>query len=183
MKIKTRSLKGPLIIYPKVFHDNRGHLYESWNQETFFKKKIKSKLVQVINTHSKKNTIRGIHFQYPNLQDKLISVINGEILDVIVDIRKNSPTYKKWIGITLNAKNKKQIWIPKGFGHGYLVLSKNADVIYKCTCKYYPKNQQSIIWNDPSINIKWPIKKPILSKKDSLAPKLDQIKNLPIWKK
>ena len=183
MKIKNLSLKGPLIIEPKIFYDKRGFLYETWNLETHLKNKINSKIVQVTCTHSKKNVLRGIHFQYPNEQSKLISVINGKIFDVIVDIQKNSQNFGKWYGLILDSKKKRQLWVPKGFAHGYLVLSKSADVVYKFTCKYYPKNQKDIIWNDPDINIKWPIKKPILSKKDSVAIKLKQHKNLPKWKK
>jgi len=182
MKIKKLKFFGPFIIEPKIFKDKRGFLYEAYNQD-IYSKFIKSKFVQVICTQSKKNTLRGIHFQYPNLQGKLVSVIEGKIFDVIVDIRKNSPNFGKWCSVILDSKKKNQLWIPEGFGHGYLVINKKADVIYKCTRKYYPKNQRSIIWNDPSINIKWPIKKPILSKKDLSALKLNQHKSLPKWKK
>ena len=132
---------------------------------------------------SKKNTIRGIHFQYPNLQGKLVSVLQGKIFDVTVDIRKNSPTFGKWCGVYLDAKKKQQLWIPKGFAHAYLVISKTADILYKCNCKYYPKNQKYIVWNDSNINIKWPTKKPILSKNDANAIMLNEHKNLPRWKK
>ena len=183
MKIKKLSLPGPLIIEPIVFYDKRGFLYETWNQEIYLKSPIKSKIVQVIHSHSKKNTLRGIHFQYPKLQGKLVSVINGKIFDVVVDIRKKSPTFGKWCGIILDAKNKKQIWIPKGFGHGYLVLSKTADIIYKCTEKYFSKNQKVIKWNDPFIKINWPINKPLLSRKDINASLLNESKQLPTWKK
>ena len=179
MKIKKLSLDGPLIIEPKIFHDKRGFLYETWNQDVYSKNNIKFKLAQIIHSYSKKNTLRGIHFQYPHLQGKLISVIHGKIFDVIVDIRKKSRTFGKWCGVILDSKKKKQLWVPEGFGHGYVVLSKDADVIYKCTCKYYAKNQQSIIWNDPDINIQWPTKRPILSKKDASALKLNEIKELP----
>ncbi len=178
MKIKKLKLAGPFVIEPKVFHDRRGFLYETYNQSLYLKL-IKSKIVQVIHSHSKKNTIRGIHFQYPNLQGKLVSVVNGKIFDVTVDIRKNSATFGKWCGVFLDSKKKNQLWIPKGFGHGYLVMSNAADIIYKCTEKYYPNNQKGVKWNDPFVKIKWPTKKPILSKKDSTALNLKENKRLP----
>ena len=124
---------------------------------------------------SKKNVLRGIHIQYPNLQGKLISVISGKIFDVIVDVRKNSPTFGRWSSVILDSKKKSNLWIPEGFGHGYLVLSKEADILYSSTKKYFPKNQIDIKWNDPFININWPIKKPILSKKDSKGLELKSI--------
>ena len=178
MKIKKLKLRGLFIIEPNIFHDKRGFLYETYN-ENLHLKLTKSKIVQVIHSHSKKNTIRGIHFQYPHLQGKLVSVLQGKIFDVTVDIRKGSPTFGKWCGVFLDSKKKQQLWIPEGFGHGYLVMSKTADIIYKCTEKYYPNNQKGIVWNDPSIKIKWPTKKPILSKKDSSALTLQENKKLP----
>jgi len=183
MKIKKLILPNTFIIEPKVFYDKRGFLYEIWSQDLYFKNKIKFKIVQVLHSYSKKNTLRGIHFQYPNLQGRLISIINGKIFDVIVDIRKNSPTFGKWCGCIIDSKKKQQLWIPEGFGHGYLVLSKTVDIIYKCTGKFFSNKQRTIVWNDPDIGIKWPIEKPILSKKDSTALKLSQHKNLPKWKK
>ena len=178
MKVKKLDLPGLFIIEPNIFYDKRGFLYETYNEDLHLKL-IKSKIVQVIQSHSKKDTLRGIHFQYPHLQGKLVSVIQGKIFDVTVDIRKNSPTFGKWCGVFLDSKKKEQLWIPKGFGHGYLVISKTVDIIYKCTQKYYPNNQKGIIWNDPSIKIKWPIKKPILSKKDLSAVTLKENKQLP----
>ena len=178
MKIKKLNLPGLFIIEPNIFHDKRGFLYETYN-ENLYLKLIKSKIVQVIHSHSKKNTVRGIHFQYPHLQGKLVSVVQGKIFDVTVDIRKSSSTFGKWCGVFLDSKKKQQLWIPEGFGHGYLVMSRTADIIYKCTQKYYPDNQKRIIWNDPSIKIKWPIEKPILSKKDSSAATLKENKQLP----
>jgi len=178
MKIKKLKLAGLFVIEPNIFYDKRGFLYETYN-ENLYLKLIKSKIVQVIHSNSKKNTIRGIHFQYPCLQGKLVSVVQGKIFDVTVDIRKNSPTFGKWCGIFLDSKNKNQLWVPKGFGHGYLVMSNTADIIYKCTEKYYPNNQKGIKWNDNFIKIKWPTKKPILSKKDSRALTLKENKKLP----
>ena len=178
MKVKKLELPGLFIIEPNIFYDKRGFLHETYNEDLHLKL-TKSKIVQVIHSHSKKNTVRGIHFQYPHLQGKLVSVVQGKIFDVTVDIRKSSSTFGKWCGVFLDSKKKEQLWIPKGFGHGYLVISKTVDIIYKCTQKYYPNNQKGIIWNDPSIKIKWPIKKPILSKKDSSAVTLKENKQLP----
>ena len=178
MKVKKLELPGLFIFEPNIFYDKRGFLHETYNEDLHLKL-TKSKIVQVIHSHSKKDTLRGIHFQYPHLQGKLVSVIQGKIFDVTVDIRKNSPTFGKWCGVFLDSKKKKQLWIPKDFGHGYLVISKTVDIIYKCTQKYYPDNQKRIIWNDPSIKIKWPIEKPILSKKDSSAATLKENKQLP----
>ena len=178
MKIKKLKLPELFVIEPKVFRDKRGFLYEIYNEDSYLKL-IKSKIVQVIHSHSKKNTIRGIHFQYPHLQGKLVSVANGKIFDVTVDIRKNSPTFGKWCGLFLDSKKKNQLWIPKGFGHGYLVMSNSADIIYKCTEKYYPNNQKGIKWDDPFIKINWPTKTPILSKKDLRALTLKENKKLP----
>jgi len=183
MKIKKFNLSGPCVIEPKIFRDNRGFFFESWNEDEYLKKKLNIKIVQENFAHSKKNVLRGLHIQYPKLQGKLISVMNGRVFDVVVDVRKNSPTFGNWCSAILDSKKKKILWVPEGFGHGYLVLSKSADVIYKCTCKYYPKNQIDIIWNDPFINIKWPTNKPILSQKDSLGCELRKIQNLPRWKK
>ena len=178
MKIKKLNLSEVFIIEPNIFQDKRGFLYEAYN-ENLYLKLIKSKIVQVIHSQSKKNTVRGIHFQYPHPQGRLVSVVQGKIFDVTVDIRKSSSTFGKWCGIFLDSKKKQQLWIPEGFGHGYLVMSKTADIIYQCAGKYYPNDQRVIAWDDPSIKIKWPIKKPILSKKDSCAVTLKENKKLP----
>ena len=178
MKVKKLELPGLFIIEPNIFYDKRGFLHETYNEDLHLKL-TKSKIVQVIHSHSKKDTLRGLHFQKKCSQNKIIFILKGIINDFAVDIRKNSPTFRKWCGVFLDSKKKKQLWIPKGFGHGYLVISKTVDIIYKCTQKYYPDNQKRIIWNDPSIKIKWPIEKPILSKKDSSAATLKENKQLP----
>ena len=184
MKIKKIKLfNEPCIIEPNIYADRRGFLNETWNENAYNKQGIKFKVVQTIHSYSKKNVLRGIHYQYPNMQGKLVSVINGKIFDVIVDIRKNSPTFGKWYGTFLDSVKKRQLWIPEGFGHGFLVVSKTASIIYQCAKKYLPNNQRQIVWNDPFIKIEWPTKKPILSKQDSQASSLLNIKNLPIWKK
>ena len=178
MKIIKTKIKDLLIVKSKIYRDKRG----------FFKEVVKKKILNKnfkfdCLSFSKKKTLRGLHIQLKNSQAKLVTVPHGKIFDVVVDVRKNSPTFGKWFSIILDSKKKTMLWVPEGFGHGYLVLSKYAEVIYKCTCKYYPKNQIDILWNDPFINIKWPKKNPILSQKDTLGVELRKIKNLPRWKK
>ena len=183
MEFINTKVPDVILVKSKIFEDQRGFFMESFHIEKFKSSNINTIFVQDNHSRSKKHTLRGLHFQYPNLQGKLISVLNGRIFDVVVDIRKGSPTFGKWFSVILNSKKKRLLWIPEGFAHGYLVLSKSADVSYCCTCKYYPKNQNEIIWNDPFINIKWPIKKPAISKKDANGIELNKIKNLPKWKK
>jgi len=173
MEIKRTSLEGCLIIRPKVFEDNRGLFFESFNLERYKKKiGVKQNFVQDNHSHSIKGVLRGLHYQKKNPQAKLVRVIKGEVFDVAVDIRRNSNTFGKWISVILNEKNHNQLWIPEGFAHGFLVLSDIAIFEYKCTNYYDPKDQNSIIWNDPTLKIKWPINSPILSSKDKEAPTL-----------
>ena len=171
MKIKKLKLAGLFVIEPNIFYDKRGFLYETYN-ENMYLKLIKSKIVQVIHSHSKKNTIRGIHFQYPHLQGKLVSVIEGEIFDVGVDINRKSDTFSQWFGKKISKGC--QIFIPPGYAHGYCVLSDFAIVMYKCTEYYHESDQKGIIWNDSQVDIKWPILDPIISEKDSTLPNLSK---------
>jgi dTDP-4-dehydrorhamnose 3,5-epimerase len=168
--VKALSIPDVLLLEPKVFEDSRGFFFESFNQADFEKaSNLYPVFVQENHSRSKKNVLRGLHFQLPPLaQDKLVRVVQGEIFDVAVDVRKNSPTFGKWVGEVISNNNKKQIWIPKGFAHGFFVLSDTADVIYKTTNYYAPKNDRCIYWNDPEINIDWGLDGavPLLSKKD-----------------
>ncbi len=149
---------------------------ESYKQSEFAKFGIKERFVQENHSQSKKYVLRGLHFQKsPKAQAKLVRCISGKIFDVAVDIRKNSPTYGKWVSAILSEQNKKEIFIPQGFAHGFCVLSKQAEIIYKTSDEYSPEHEQGIIWNDPEINIKWPIKKPVISAKDSQFPFLKRI--------
>ncbi len=173
MPFKFQKLKIPelILITPEVFQDKRGFFLETYKESDFAKNGIKEKFVQENHSKSKKGVLRGLHFQKPPFsQGKLVRVIRGEIFDVAVDIRKNSKTYGKWVGIKLSEKNKKMLYIPPGFAHGFCVLSDFAEVIYKCTKPYSPKHESGILWNDKTLKIKWPIKKPILSKKDLSWP-------------
>ena len=170
MKVTALSIPDILLIETKVFRDDRGFFFESFNQEDFEKAtNLVPIFVQENHSRSTKGVLRGFHYQLPpKAQDKLLRVVKGEIFDVVVDIRKSSSTFGKWAGETLSEKNKKQIWIPKGFAHGFLVLSEIAEVIYKTTDYYAPQYERCIRWDDPKLNIDWSLKgvNLLLSKKD-----------------
>ena len=170
MKVTTLSIPDILLIEPTVFRDDRGFFFESFNQADFKKEtNLSPTFVQENHSRSIKGVLRGLHYQLPpKAHDKLVRVVNGEIFDVVVDIRKESSTFGKWIGEILTDKNKKQIWIPKGFAHGFVVLSEIAEVIYKTTDYYAPQYERCIRWDDPKLSIDWNLKgvNLLLSKKD-----------------
>jgi dTDP-4-dehydrorhamnose 3,5-epimerase len=166
------EIKGVYIIEPKVFGDHRGYFMETYNYEDFKKASLDMVFVQDNQSKSKKGVLRGLHYQKPNPQGKLVRVISGEVFDVAVDLRKNSATYGKWQGVLLSAENKKQFYVPEGFAHGFVVVSEEAEFVYKCTDLYHPEFEGSIAWNDPDIGIQWPlgkIDKVLLSDKDKEA--------------
>ena len=170
MKVTTLSIPDIFLIEPTVFRDDRGFFFESFNQADF-KKETNLAPIFVQENHSRSNKVvlRGLHYQLPpKAQDKLVRVVNGEIFDVVVDIRKGSSTFGKWIGEILTDKNKKQIWIPKGFAHGFVVLSEIAEVTYKTTDYYAPQYERCIRWDDPKLSIDWNLKglNPLVSNKD-----------------
>jgi dTDP-4-dehydrorhamnose 3,5-epimerase len=171
--IKT-IIPDVLIIEPKVYGDDRGFFFESYNNKQF-ETAVCRKVSFVQDNHSKssKNVLRGLHYQIQNPQGKLVRVTNGEVFDVAVDIRKSSPTFGQWVGVILSAKNKKQFWVPEGFAHGFLTLSESAEFLYKTTEYYSPKHERTILWNDDHINIAWPFEgAPCLSAKDQQARSL-----------
>lgn len=172
MNVKETSLPGVLLITPKAFGDDRGFFYESFHETRYQEIGLKKPFVQDNVSRSIKNVIRGLHYQVEHPQAKLVSVIRGEVFDVAVDIRQDSPTYGKWIGEILNDTNHHQLYIPEGFAHGFCVLSETADFIYKCTDYYYPQGDRGIRFDDPTLNIGWPIdiKKAIVSPKDLVHP-------------
>ncbi len=177
MKVVTTPLEGCLIIEPDVFGDDRGFFLETYQSERYKKNAgIDFDFVQDNHSRSSFGILRGLHFQKNKPQGKLVRVVNGEVFDVVVDIRKQSNTFGKWTGVTINDSNKKQLWVPPGFAHGFQVLSEYADFEYKCTNYYDPDDEGIIHWNDPALNISWPIKDPVVSKKDSQAPFLSDIK-------
>lgn len=174
--IKTK-IPDVLIFEPKVFGDERGFFFESFSQKVF-EEAVGEKIDFVQDNHSKscKGVLRGMHYQSePYAQGKLVRCIAGEVFDVAVDIRKSSPNYGQWVGVVLSAENKKQLWIPEGFAHGFMVLSSTAEFVYKTTKYYQPKSEGSIRWNDATIGIQWPLKNPLLSEKDNNAPLFESI--------
>jgi dTDP-4-dehydrorhamnose 3,5-epimerase len=174
MIIIETNIPDVLIIEPKVFGDDRGFFLESFNAKTFAEKTgINAQFVQDNHSRSSKNVLRGLHYQIQQPQGKLVRVVSGEVFDVAVDIRRNSPTFGKWMGCILSEQNKRQLWVPEGFAHGFVVLSETADFLYKTTDYYAPEYERSIQWNDPDIGIDWQITEiPILSAKDKLAQPL-----------
>jgi len=151
------KIKDLYIIQPKVFGDDRGFFMETYNEKEFHKNGMTMKFVQDNHSKSSRGVLRGLHYQYPHPQGKLVRVIDGEVYDVAVDLRKGSPTYGQWEGIYLSAENKTMFYVPEGFAHGFLVLSDTAEFVYKCTNLYHPEYDQGIIWNDPTLNIDWPL--------------------------
>ena len=176
MRVTELILKGVYLIEPTYFEDYRGYYSETYSKRTLAQHGIINEFVQ--DNHSftlKEGTVRAIHFQnHPKAQTKLVRCIRGVVFDVVVDLRKNSPTYKTWASTILSSENRKQIYIPKGFGHGFLTLCDNCEVQYKVDEFYEPTLDRSIAWNDLEINIKWPISSPIVSEKDMSAPKLNE---------
>jgi dTDP-4-dehydrorhamnose 3,5-epimerase len=163
---------GLLLIEPKVFGDARGFFLETWNQQRYRECGLDVNFVQDNLSFSRRGTLRGLHFQNPSPQGKLVSVLQGEVFDVAVDIRRSSPTFGRWHGVALSGENKRQFFIPPGFAHGFLVVSETAMFHYKCTCFYSQKDEQAIRWNDPDLGIQWPAGSPVLSEKDAKAPHL-----------
>jgi len=172
--IKTK-LEGAVIIEPKVFGDHRGFFMETYQKDRYQEAGIPLEFVQDNHSRSSKGVLRGLHFQKTKPQGKLVRVVRGEVFDVAVDIRKDSPTYGQWEGVILSEENKRQFYVPPGFAHGFVVLSETADFEYKCTDYYDPNDEGCIAWNDPDLGIPWPLRKPILSSKDQAAPFLQEI--------
>ena len=179
MEIIKTTISGIIIIKPKVFEDPRGYFYESFNADVFQQHGVDVNFVQDNQSLSQKGVLRGLHFQNPpHTQGKLVRVINGSVLDVVVDIRKNSPTYGQHFDIELNEKNKIQLWIPTGFAHGFLTLENNTIFSYKCTNYYNKQSEDCILWNDVDIGINWNIADPLLSEKDKLGKPLKRFESL-----
>ena len=170
MKVIDTKIPDVKIIEPDVFGDERGFFMETWSQKEFEEKVTRKETLFVQDNHSKskKGILRGLHYQTENTQGKLVRVILGEVFDVAVDVRKNSPTRGRWVGEYLSAENKRQLWVPEGFAHGFYVISSTAEFVYKCTDIYNPKKEVSLAWDDSELEIKWPlVGKPMLSEKDT----------------
>jgi dTDP-4-dehydrorhamnose 3,5-epimerase len=184
MNVKETKLQGLLVLEPKVFGDSRGFFLETYNKERYQAAGINPEFVQDNISLSKKGVLRGLHFQNPQPQGKLVQVLSGEILDVAVDIRIGSATFGRWHGEVLTGENCKQVYIPEGFAHGFCVISQTALFSYKCTDFYSPSTEGGVLWSDPDIGIDWQVNEPILSPKDSAYPRLKDIprQRLPIIK-
>jgi dTDP-4-dehydrorhamnose 3,5-epimerase len=173
MKFIETSLPGVIRVEPRIFSDERGFFMETWQAQRFRDAGIDVEFVQDNFSQSTRGTLRGLHYQIEQAQGKLVRVVSGEVFDVAVDLRKSSPNFGRWVGEILSAENKHQLWVPPGFGHGFLVLSDTAEFEYKCTDYYAPEFERAIRWDDPDIGIDWPLPsggQPVLSAKDAAAP-------------
>ena len=173
------SLPGVLIIEPRVFADERGFFMETYHSARFHAAGIDATFVQDNHSRSVRGVLRGLHYQEPNAQGKLVRCTRGSLFDVAVDIRVGSPHFGKWFGVELSEENKKMLWVPPGFAHGFCATSDVADLVYKCTALYDAASDRSIVWSDPDIAIAWPVVNPKLSPKDASAPRLRDAKMLP----
>ena len=177
MKIIETDLPGCIVIEPHVHGDARGWFYESFHAEKYRQRGLDLRFVQTNVSRSARGVLRGLHYQCPNPQGKLVSVLEGEVYDVAVDIRVGSPTYGRWAAAMLSAENKRHFWVPEGFAHGFLVMSDQAEVLYKTTDFYAPEHERTLLWNDPVLGIDWPLERevePILAEKDRKGVPLRQ---------
>jgi len=174
LKASQTSIPGVLLIEPKVYADSRGFFLETYNKKKMVELGIAERFVQDNHSQSSKNVLRGLHYQIQHPQGKLIRVVEGEIFDVAVDLRKNSPTFARWYGCVLSGQNNKMLWVPAGMAHGFQVLSNVAHVLYKTTDFYYPEFERTLAWNDPELNIAWPCGMPVVSEKDAKGDPLER---------
>ena len=183
MKVSETALPGVLLVEPQVFGDARGFFYESFHEAKYREAGIDRRFVQSNVSRSARGVLRGLHYQWPNPQGKLIGVLEGEVYDVAVDIRQGSPTFGRSVGVMLSADNHRQLWIPEGFAHGFCVVSEFATFSYQCTALYDPKADAAICWNDAAFGIDWPVSNPLLSDKDAKAPLLADVpaERLPVY--
>ncbi|WP_063572060.1 MULTISPECIES: dTDP-4-dehydrorhamnose 3,5-epimerase [Luteibacter] len=175
MKFIETSLPGCIVVEPQVFGDSRGFFYESYNEAKYRDAGIDRRFVQSNVSRSARGVLRGLHYQWPHPQGKLVSVLEGEVYDVAVDIRRGSPTFGQWAGVMLTAENHRHFWIPEGFAHGFCVVSEHATFSYQCTDLYDAKADGGVRWDDPAIGIDWPVSEPLLSDKDKKAPLLADV--------
>ena len=175
MRVTKLALPEVLLIEPRVFGDDRGFFYESWNPRAFADAGIAATFVQDNHSRSRRNVLRGLHYQIEHAQGKLVRAVVGEVYDVAVDLRRGSPNFGRAAGVTLSADNKRMLWIPPGFAHGFLALTETVEFVYKCTDYYDPTSERTVLWNDPALAIPWPLPpgvKPLLAPKDAAAPSL-----------
>ncbi len=177
MKITETAIPEVLLFEPTVHGDERGHFFETFRAAFFSDRGLDLEFVQDNQSRSAQGTLRGLHFQRQFPQGKLVRVIAGEVFDVAVDLRRSSPTFGQWVGAVLTGENRKQLWVPPGFAHGFYVRSESADLFYKCTDYYHPEDDHSLLWNDPGVSVNWPLvtPQPLLSTKDAQARRLGEI--------
>lgn len=175
MKVTKTELPGVIFIEPQIFGDSRGWFYELWNKKRYISVGITEEFVQDNTSFSSYGVLRGLHYQKPYTQGKLVTVQQGKVWDVVVDLRRSSPTFGKWRGFTLTGEKKEQLYVPRGFAHGFCVLSETALFQYKCTDEYSPKSEHGIMWNDETLAITWPVKNPKISEKDKKHPTFKEL--------
>ena len=183
VRIKETGLPGVLVIESETCPDNRGFFRELYHKEKYSRAGLDKEFVQDNHSHSARGVLRGLHYQLKRPQGKLVTALSGEIFDVAVDIRTGSPDFGKWTGVYLSPENKRQVFVPEGFAHGFCVLTDTADVVYKCTDLYVPGDEYGLLWSDPGVNIDWPITEPVVSAKDNAYPNLRDIvaEHLPVY--
>ncbi|MEG3192255.1 dTDP-4-dehydrorhamnose 3,5-epimerase [Lysobacter sp. D1-1-M9] len=184
MKVSETGLPGCLVIEPRVFGDDRGFFFESFNHDKLAEHGLQPAFVQGNVSSSSRGVLRGLHYQWPNPQGKYVSVVEGEVWDVAVDIRRGSPHFGRWTAVLLSAENKRHFWVPEGFAHGFVTLSERAVFTYLCTATYDAAADANIRWDDPRLAIDWPVSAPSLSDKDARAPLLDEVaeQRLPLYR-
>jgi len=183
LSVRETGLAGVRLLRPDVFADPRGFFLETFHAAKYAALGIRKPFVQDNHSHSRKGTVRGLHYQLARPQAKLVYVVQGEILDAVVDIRRGSPSFGKWVTVTIRAPDRTALYVPEGFAHGFCAISETVDVLYKCTDLYEPADEYGILWNDPALNIPWPVQDPILSEKDRSYPPLAEVpeSRLPPW--
>jgi len=175
LNVVETNLPGVLVLEPKVFGDERGFFMETWHADRYEEAGLPARFVQDNLSFSQRNVLRGLHFQNPDQQGKLVYVLQGEVYDVAVDIRVGSPTFGEWTAVSLSSENKRQVYVPEGFAHGFVVTSDAALFAYKCTAKHNARAEGAVLWSDPEIGIEWPLDAPVLSEKDRKAPTFSEI--------
>jgi dTDP-4-dehydrorhamnose 3,5-epimerase len=179
MQFQQTELPGVILVEPKVFADERGFFMETYHQPRFAAAGIALPFVQDNHSRSRRGVLRGLHYQISHPQGKLVRAVQGEIFDVAVDARRSSPTFGKWMGVLLSDANRRQLYVPPGFAHGFCVVSETAEVLYKTTDVYHPEDERTVLWNDPAIGIRWPVTEPIISAKDQLGKLLNEAECFP----
>ncbi len=175
MRVKTTSIAGVKVIEPDIYRDSRGYFIETWKEPTYAKEVFETDFCQDNLSYSKQDVLRGLHYQCPNAQAKLVTVLSGEVWDVAVDLRQDEPTFGDWTSVTLSGENHRQLFLPPWCAHGFVVTGDHARFHYKCSNLYSPEDERSITWDDPTLGIDWPVEDPILSESDTSAPELQSI--------